>query len=349
MENKKYDVVINGRVMTKPLNGIPRFSYELTSGIDALNPNDLKICVVLPVGSHIDGEFKNIDIIYLKNKKMWDFFSAEKFAKKQKALYITLASKGSLYKNSIALVYDVRPLRLKKSEKAISTLKFKISFKLACKNSKKIVTISDFCKKEIESLTKRRDIEVIGSGWDHLKKIQSDDSIFQEYPAIKPKQYVLSVGSIAPHKNFKWVINAASMNKDKTFVIVGSANPKLWDEKIETRNNLIWLGFQSDERLKSLMSNASVFLFPSIYEGFGIPPLEALSLSCECAVMDIPVTREIFKNSVLYLNNDNFVVPSVEEVKNAADPKTKEQVLSEYTWRNSAMKFIEIIRSAKNG
>ena len=347
INEKKYDVVINGRVLTKPLNGIPRFSNEIVSQLDVLLNDNLNVCLVLPENEYLHQNYNKIDVIKLKNKKLWDFRCAEKFAKKNNAIYINLASKGSLYKKSIVLLYDVRPLKLKKSEKLLSRLKFKLSFFLIKRNAKKIVTISDFCKKEIESISKRKDIEVIEAGWNHLQKIESDYSIFKQIPELDKGNYVLCVGSIAPHKNFKWVLECAKRNQDKQFVIVGAINPKLWDEKMESKNNIFYLGFKSDQQLKALMENASLFLFPSIYEGFGMPPLEAMSLSIDCAVSNIDVMREIFSDSVYYITDD-YSLPSKHVIKNLVNEKTKKEVLSRYTWENSARKFLGIIRGLKN-
>ena len=345
------NVVINGTVLLLPLNGIPRYAGEIVCYLDKNAHEDLNIEIVVPKGKIPDIRLKRIRYVELPDSFKWDYLQAEKYAKKKNALYIYLTIKGVFYKNSIVTIHDIRPVSFDKKTGSLKDLIYKIKFwgllRVASRNAGKLVTVSEFCKKEIEEYGKRtgEDIEVIGDGWDHILEVIEDDSIFEEFPEIKKGDYYVSIGSIAPHKNFSWIIQNAKKNKDRQYVIIGRVDTSLWaDTTGEFGGNIIYVGFQSDEKVKALLKNARALLFPSLYEGFGIPPLEAAGCGIPIVLSDIPVMRELFGDKVKYIDPydpeidpDGFMVP-VSEVK---------KTLEEYTWEKQGEKWIGLIEDMR--
>jgi len=106
--------------------------------------------------------------------------------------------------------------------------------------------------------------------------------------------------------------------------------------------NVLFLGYISDAYMKWLMGHAKALLFPSRAEGFGIPPLEALALGRPAIVSDIPVLREIYGDTVHYIDPDqgteNLDALLEEET---ADPAP---VLEKYSWDRAADKWLALIR-----
>jgi Glycosyltransferase len=76
-------------------------------------------------------------------------------------------------------------------------------------------------------------------------------------------------------------------------------------EKLDLKSRVIELIRPSDETIINLYTFADLFIFPSLFEGFGLPPLEAVSLGCPVILSDIPVLREIFGEAGLYFNPHN--------------------------------------------
>ena len=105
----------------------------------------------------------------------------------------------------------------------------------------------------------------------------------EKLPVLATKPYVFALGSMAPHKNYKWIVEAAKKNPDIIFAVAGGKELTTFGTggEIEEGNNLLYLGYISDEEAKALMINAMAFLFPSLYEGFGIPPFEAMAVGTE--------------------------------------------------------------------
>lgn len=132
------------------------------------------------------------------------------------------------------------------------------------------------------------------------------------------RQFILSVGKLEPRKNISRLISAFTKSnlKDVNLVIVG---PKGWDNQqlaIKQSNNLTmnikFLGYIPDQDLYALYSKALFFIYPSLYEGFGYPIIEAMSLGCPVATSNTSSLKEIGKDSALLFNPE-----SEEEIKNA--------------------------------
>lgn len=344
---EQFDVVINGRVLGLPLNGIPRYAMEICRGLDCIENLPFNGAIVVPNGTTIQYRFRQLKVIELPNNRLWDYYEAERFAQKNRALYISLASKGVRYKNSISMIHDIRPLVYGDGHISIRSLrtklKFYISYKLSLKNARKIVTLSNFSKREIMNRSNVNDISVIGCGWEHIQRTVSDDTVFTEYPEIERGKYFFSVSSIAPHKNFSWIIENAEQNPNSQYVIVGKTDPSLWkDNTGDFDKNILYLGFQSDERVKALMCSAKALIFPSVYEGFGIPPLEALSCGIPAIVSDIPVMKEIFGESVQYIDPQSAKVDLIIDNDNSIE-SVRKSVLERYTWQATAKQWLALI------
>ncbi len=140
-----------------------------------------------------------------------------------------------------------------------------------------------------------------------IEQISPNKEIDWQFPFL-PKKYFLSVGKLEPRKNIPLLINAYSdlikrdnMN-DFELVIVG---PKGWDvsEQQLARDGVHFLGTVSDTELGSLYKNAKAFVYPTIYEGFGIPPLEAMYAGCPVILSNTSSLVEIADDkSVIYIN-----------------------------------------------
>ena len=100
------------------------------------------------------------------------------------------------------------------------------------------------------------------------------------------------------------------------------------------------LGYVSDKEAKTLMRDCKAFLFPSIYEGFGIPPLEAMSAGCKrIIVSDTEVMHEIFGDSVEYID--------IDPINSSLDPghiSDVKKVLMQYSWESSAIKLQSVTK-----
>ena len=122
------------------------------------------------------------------------------------------------------------------------------------------------------------------------------------------------------------------------------------------KDNVKVLGRVSDEELLRLYHQAECFIFPSIYEGFGIPPVEAMACGCPVLAADIPVLREVCADAADYFNP--YDVRSIHEgiLAYLKDSDTKKPLLQakgknnvqRYSWQKSAQKIILLVKEDKD-
>ncbi|HDY8728567.1 TPA: glycosyltransferase family 4 protein, partial [Klebsiella pneumoniae] len=231
---------------------------------------------------------------------------------------------------------------------------YKTVIPLIILTSKIIFTVSDFSKKDIAKYYKVSEDRI------HVIFNAVDDSFNYKCPQernIDTAPFFLGVSSPNYHKNFERLIesfkifNEGQSNKYK-LKIIGSLNKSFKDKNdLNSCDYVNYLGRISDAELKELYSNASAFIFPSLYEGFGIPPLEAQACGCVVLSSNAASLPEVLADSAIFFNPTNihdivsamnkFVSMSIEE---KSELRTKAiDNLSRFSWRNSAKKVLDVI------
>src|SRR5262249_27250737 len=136
---------------------------------------------------------------------------------------------------------------------------------------------------------------------------EPDDSLLREH-GLSPQSYVLAVSSPTPNKNFAVVAAAIARLRDLAvrFVVAGAVDQRvLVSAPVRGDERVMRVGYVSDAALKSLYANALCFVSPSRYEGFGIPPLEAMALGCPVAAASIDAVREVCGEAAVYFDPDD--------------------------------------------
>jgi glycosyltransferase involved in cell wall biosynthesis len=118
---------------------------------------------------------------------------------------------------------------------------------------------------------------------------------------------VLAVGSLTPNKNFGGVVRAASMLTDLGYKVVaaGGVNARVFNGVDLTGDDLVLAGYVTDSELRALYESATCFVFPSFYEGFGLPPLEAMHCGCPVVVSDRASLPEVCGDAAVYCDPDD--------------------------------------------
>lgn len=349
--------LINGNFLFRNLTGIERFSYEICKSLDNyLSPND-DFAIYVPKNSKTIPSFKNIKIINseieIKRVPQWDIKIFGKACKKLNATGINFSNTAPLGKQcGFCFIHDIYPALYKKD---FTSLKDKLirfyscfQYKNIIKNSKKVFTVSEFSKSQILNKYKilENKIDVIPNGWDHFNKIEIDNSIFSNFPMLTEKDYFFTLGSLQKRKNLKWIANYAANHKEDFFAISGKPISGMVSddlEKLKTLKNVIFLGYISDGQVKALMKNCKAFVFPSYYEGFGIPPLEALSVGAKIIVSNSACLPEIYSNAAYYIDANNTDCNLNEIIKKQIDKNSIDEVLSTYTYDKAAQKLYNIL------
>lgn len=352
------EVIINGIQISREatLTGIQRVYREIILRIDKLKGEDADVqilyafCKDSPHNIIKAQELHNIRCIELdvSNRHKAQLFQFPKLVKSRRALSVSFAMDlGCRAKNQIVTIYDLRPVIYKKYDSLRFRVKFYIAMKLAKKYSKLILTDSDYQNAAIRNYfgCKKEKVVTFYCGWEHMNSIEEDEEIFEKYPQIKKGEYFYTIGSLAPHKNFKWILETAKRNADKQFIIAGGKNLRAWKDNIETDTikNVQFIGYVTDEENKALMSYCRAFLFPSKYEGFGLPPLEALSCGVPIIISNATCLPEIYEDSAHYIDPDDFEV-DLDKILNVplASP---DKILKKCSWDIAAEQIFQLIKT----
>lgn len=266
---------------------------------------------------------------------------------------------------SVSAIHDVSCWDCPTSNKQYMTLYFKILYKKAALGEKKIITVSEFSKGRIRSvLHKRADqICVAYNGLsEKLLDVQHDPDTEKE--AIEkyalPDKYLLCLSTLEPRKNLRLLIEAFSelVLEDRISCELVLAGRKGWliddlmagvDPKVKSK--IVFTGFIEEEHLPYIYKNAEAFVFPSLYEGFGVPPIEAMCMRTPVISSDAASLPEVLGDAAEYFENNNKddLKRSILKVINM-DKSEKERMIEKglknirkFSWEKSAEKIYRFI------
>lgn len=235
----------------------------------------------------------------------------------------------------------------------------------------RVFAVSRFTKSEIEKLFEipSDHIEVVYNAIDerflHGHATQGDrDLIAQRYQVNYP--YLLYAGRISAHKNVARMIEAFSALKtqlekegnyqDLRFIIIGddlSGNPDLRRTVVRSgvQNDVRFLGFVPIEALRIFYDLAKVFVFPSLYEGFGLPPLEAMAHGTPVIASNVSSLPEVVGNAAVLVNPENVfeIMRAIHRVlvDSALRDRMKERSYKQaakFSWEKSVLRILDVYR-----
>jgi glycosyltransferase involved in cell wall biosynthesis len=166
-----------------------------------------------------------------------------------------------------------------------------------------VATVSRFSAGELTRLIGCRasQVEVIYEGGEHVLRAPADTSILDRM-GLRNRPYILAVGNRTPNKNLAALLRAAEYLQDLgvTIVAAGGANKRVFASVPSESQPVADTGYISDGELRALYENAQCFVFPSLYEGFGLPPLEAMHCGCPVVVSRRASLPEVCGDAALY-------------------------------------------------
>lgn len=322
--------------------GVEYVAENAALSLIEFNKNDTFILVF---NDYVPNKFKdfenleNFQFIRLKTSN-WNYlriFKLPKVIRKANAEFNLFFAFPCPYfaphKNSISLIHDLTAFKYSKTQTWIQNFKWRKLIRKSIKHDKHILSVSDTVKYEIANYFSRGDIKRIYPGV--KTPVNSKENAILSTNNLVPKKFILSVATYEPRKNLQILIDAYQDLTDEDacelkLVIVGKQG---WKSKITSKNpNVVFLDYQNDEALSELYRNAKLFISPSIYEGFGLPVIEAIKHDCPVLVSDIPIYHETTNNNALYFNcNDK------EDLKNKINESLKYDSLkpkiNDFNWQ----------------
>lgn len=342
-------IYVNGRFLTQPVSGVNRFAYELTRALISLGTDIVVVCPNREINKEYDLTGFHIVKFGIGNSHIWEQLSLPFFFlfKRNFVLLIFTGLGPVCMSNKIMTIHDLAFMENPNWYSKTYVLWYKMLTPVCSKTSKRVLTVSNFSKREI--IRKLRIKE------DHITVIYNAASLCDEVQQISPNgipdKFFLAVSSIDPRKNFERLIRVFSDIPEYNLVVVGGGNHVFARVNIPTSHeNIVFTGHVSDGELISLYKNAMAFIYPSLYEGFGIPPIEAMSFGCPVMVSDIEVLHEVCGDAAVFFNptDDNeirdriLLLAHTPLLCNELRDRGYENI-KRFSWNNSARRLKEII------
>lgn len=220
-------------------------------------------------------------------------------------------------KKTISVIHDLSCWDMPSSNKWYMIWYFKVMYWKATRANKRVITVSNFSKGRIIDIlkVKTENVEVAYNGISDTfqSRDKANNSLLTQKYNL-PNDYFLCLSTLEPRKNLTLLIDAFSILKkqgvDYDLVLAGR---KGWmienlmqNVSEEVKKHIHFTGFVEDADLPEIYKRAKCFVFPSLYEGFGIPPLEAMACGTMVISSNATCMPEVLGDSAVYFENDNI-------------------------------------------
>ena len=346
-------VIINSKFLVQNLTGVQRVAFNVAMKLAQLQKHNFLIFMPNKKIKHFYKDLFKQGIPIIKGFTqglIWEQIELPLFAKRKRAIILNLGNSGPVfYDKNITLIHDLLWLKYPNSYSTMFSKWYAFMIPKLIKNSLKIVTVSQTSKRDIVEYFNipEEKVSVVYPG--------VDTNLFKPLN-FERENFILWVGSAKFYKNIYGLINAYRILmfdykiSYKLFIVgFDSAKIKLNLEK-ELVENITFIDKVNDEVLLNLYNRALVFVFPSFYEGFGLPPLEAMACGCPVVVSEAGSLPEVCGDSAIYCNpydphniaRSIYQVITSKELRDFLVKKGLERVKF-FSWDRTAKEIINII------
>ena len=309
-------VFFNGRFLSRPMTGVDRFAAETLRALDVhlgalghAGTANMQCELLVPPGCP-KPEYDNIRVREVPGPsgQLWEQWSLWRASRA--GILVSLCNTGPVLKRQqVVVIHDATTQRVPQTFSWAFRRWYAVLLPLLGRHSQGVATISEFSKRDIADAfgIPLHRITVLPEGAEHIQRFQADTRILKRAGLVQ-RPFFLAVSSVVPHKNFGLILQAlARANRlDFDVAIAGGSNPKVFgDGAMAHHPNVKWLGYVSNEELKALYEQAAGFVFPSLYEGFGLPPVEAMACGCPVICSDAASMPEVCGDAALYVKPDD--------------------------------------------
>ena len=362
---------------------IPRFGYDKNTGLPlrvgsaefafrlikefAKEKSHFFIYTPVEPSKDLPRETNSFKYIVFKSKKLWTMLGLSKKIYKDKnnldvffspTHYLPLFSVVP----SVVSIFDLSYLKYPELFKKKDLYQLKIWGRYSIKRAKAVITISESSKNAIieEYKLASDKVHVVYPGIKELinnREINMTD--LQKKYGIK-KNFILFVGTIQPRKNIARMVEAISQIPELELIVVGK---KGWQyegildspRKFGVENRVKFLEFVPDEELSELYKNAICFVLPSLYEGFGLPILEAMKYGCPVVTSNTSSLPEAGGDAALYFDPEDSSDIAEKIKKLLSDDKLREDMIEKgykqakkFSWEKAAKETLHVLKEVAN-
>lgn len=344
-------VHINGRFLTQPVSGVQRYAQEIVTALDTLAgegaPGADYELLTPPGARTLDLAHIPTRVIGTRAGHLWDQVDYAKAARHGTALCLAMTG-PVLLRRQVVVIHDAAVQRHPEHFSKAYVLAHSLLDRLLARRAV-VATVSEFSRRELAEVlpVAEKDIVVAPNGAEHLS-IAPDTGVVERL-GLTPNGYFLTLGNLTRNKNLAVALRALARLAPGSakLVAVGRMDRSVFGSAglPEPGPDVLLPGRLDDAEVAGLMRGARALIFPSIYEGFGIPPLEAFVNDCPVLASTAPAVREVCGPAADYFepHDDATLARLMQMLLDDADGAIRRDRLTKargrvarYTWRGSA-------------
>jgi glycosyltransferase involved in cell wall biosynthesis len=358
---------INGKFTAQRTTGVQRVAQNLLQALDAvLLPIDadppIRTVILLPRDAP-EPSLKHIEVSRLGPRlplHLWEQCLLPLAA--HGGLLLNLSGSAPLLaRRQVCLMHDAAVFDCPQAYARAFRLWYRTLFRLLPRLGAMLLTVSEFSRQRLAlrlGIAASR-LGVVPDGGDHLRDVVADASVLGRL-GVEPGSYFVAVGSANPNKNLDVLCAAFGRlraGQGVKLVIVGAADARVFADCTPATGsgaaNIVAAGPIDDGALKALYQHATALIFPSLYEGFGLPPLEAMSCGCPVAASNAAAIPEVCGDAALYFDPASTAQIIIAMQRLLDEPALRERLrragalrVQRYTWDGSAQLLQGFLRAA---
>jgi glycosyltransferase involved in cell wall biosynthesis len=299
-------LIVNGKFTAQRVTGVQRVAYELMRAVERIEVGALEVAVPkIRSGPGISLGAQRV--VPWMSGNLWEQVALPLATRGE--MLVNLCNSGPIFKRrQIVMVHDMAVYDTPHTFSTTFRTWYRIKFAMLLRHASMVLTVSSFSKARICHVlgVEESRVRVVRPGADHFERIVPESSVIDRLGLIGVT-YCVIVGSLDPRKNLQRVLDAIERLahlKEVKFVIVGGANARVFSGSGNSGGSdnpqIVRAGYVSDAELKALYERAACLVFPSLYEGFGLPPLEAMFCGCPAIVSTHAAISEACGDAALF-------------------------------------------------
>lgn len=302
-------IAINGRFLTQGMTGVQRFATEIVAAADALAAAGEWPATRLlhPPGARDAGlQAIRTEAVGTRSGQVWEQIDLPRAVGGD--LLVNLGNTGPLLRGArqAVVIHDAGAFDTPESYSFAFRTWYRLMQRRLARSGARLLTVSSFSRRRIAAAldVDAATIGVLPESGEHVLRIPADRTILSRH-GLDAGRFALVVGNPAAHKNLVALTAAAEVlgRHGLTLAVAGAAEPAVFRAGGGVAANAARvLGRVSDAELRALYESALCLIFPSRYEGFGLPPLEAMSCGCAVIAAEAGAVPEVCGDAALWFD-----------------------------------------------
>jgi len=353
---------LNGKFVAQQLSGVQRVAWRLLEALDENAPCIPEPCVLLCPHSHRLPKLRYIEVRPVGparlNLHLWEQCVLPWHARD--GLLLSLIGSAPWFGGRLAcMIHDAAVFENPQAYTSAFVQWYRRLFMRTARRAEQLFTVSEHAQLRLAAHlgVPTAQITVIPNGADHLMSVTPRASLVHEL-GLTDKPFFLAVASANPAKNIERLVEAFARldaRHDVRLIIVGGGNRRVYARQGATAATLDprihHIGPADDAALRTLYGEAVALVFPSLYEGFGLPPAEAMACGCPVITSGIPPMTQVCGPAAAYVNpRDPASIAAAMEALLLAPQRRAEMRAAglfrarDYTWATAGRRLLGALR-----